>query len=404
MPIERALAADPISAFGGVIGINRELDEEAAEEIAKLFVEAIAAPSFSPGRARSPRRPRRMCAWSRCGPRKPPRVIKQVSGGLLLQDADRARVSAADLKVVSARHPSFAEIEDLLFAWRVCKHVKSNAIVYARDGQTLGVGAGQTSRVDSARFGAMKAVLPLPELRRRFRRLLSLSRWPRGRCRRRRHRRHSARRIGARSGGDRRSRPARSRHGVYRNSPLPPLIGRQKRHRVFAELFDSRRIRARCSRIFDWAYGEVPMYLILAGLLFVVALLIVLRARARRRRQLEQHSITAEELHAQLASNPDLQVYDVRLPLDLLVESQTIPGAKRVPPKEIEQNPDLIPHDEDVVVYCTCASDETSRSILRRALDLNFTRVKFLKGGLAAWKAKGYPVDRYQESFHLDTA
>ena len=155
-----ALAADPISAFGGVIGINREVDAEAAEEIAKLFVEAVAAPSYTPeALARfAAKKNLRLIAVN---PGKTARVIKQVSGGLLLQDADSARVSANDLKVVTARKPSDVEIESLLFAWRVCKHVKSNAIVYARDGQTLGVGAGQMSRVDSAKFGAMKAVLSL---------------------------------------------------------------------------------------------------------------------------------------------------------------------------------------------------------------------------------------------------
>jgi phosphoribosylaminoimidazolecarboxamide formyltransferase / IMP cyclohydrolase len=157
---QRALEADPISAFGGVIGINREVDEAAAEEIAKLFVEAIAAPGFSPG-ALARLQTKKNVRLVEVRPSQTPRVIKQVSGGLLLQDADRARVTADELKIVSARHPSLAEIEDLLFAWRICKHVKSNAIVYARNGQTLGVGAGQTSRVDSAKFGAMKAVLPL---------------------------------------------------------------------------------------------------------------------------------------------------------------------------------------------------------------------------------------------------
>ena len=142
-----ALAADPISAFGGVIGVNREVDAEAAEEIAKLFVEAVAAPSYTPeALARfAAKKNLRLIAVN---PGKTTRVIKQVSGGLLLQDADSARVSANDLKVVTARKPTEAEIESLLFAWRVCKHVKSNAIVYARDGQTLGVGAGQMSRVD----------------------------------------------------------------------------------------------------------------------------------------------------------------------------------------------------------------------------------------------------------------
>jgi phosphoribosylaminoimidazolecarboxamide formyltransferase / IMP cyclohydrolase len=155
-----ALAADPVSAFGGVIGVNREIDAEAAEEIAKLFVEAVAAPSYTQeALARfAAKKNLRLIAVT---PGKTSRVLKQVSGGLLLQDADSARVAAGDLKVVTARKPTDAETESLLFAWRVCKHVKSNAIVYARHGQTLGVGAGQMSRVDSARFGAMKAVLPL---------------------------------------------------------------------------------------------------------------------------------------------------------------------------------------------------------------------------------------------------
>jgi phosphoribosylaminoimidazolecarboxamide formyltransferase/IMP cyclohydrolase len=88
-------------------------------------------------------------------------VVKHVSGGLLLQDADTGRVAESELKLVTRRPPTAGELRSLLFAWRVCKHVKSNAIVYARDGQTLGVGAGQMSRVDAARFGAMKVVLPL---------------------------------------------------------------------------------------------------------------------------------------------------------------------------------------------------------------------------------------------------
>ena len=157
---QKALAADPISAFGGVIGINREVDAAAAEEIAKLFVEAVAAPSYSPeALARFASKKNLRLVIVKPAPQQ--RVLKQVSGGLLLQDSDSARISADDLKIVTARRPSESEIESLLFAWRVCKHVKSNAIVYARDGQTLGVGAGQMSRVDSAKFGAMKAVLPL---------------------------------------------------------------------------------------------------------------------------------------------------------------------------------------------------------------------------------------------------
>jgi phosphoribosylaminoimidazolecarboxamide formyltransferase / IMP cyclohydrolase len=157
---QKALATDPISAFGSVIGVNREVDDAAAEEIAKLFVEAIAAPSFSQGaQARfSTKKNLRLLTIKHALPSK---AVKQISGGLLLQDSDSAEISAGELKVVTVRQPSAEELEALLFAWRVAKHVKSNAIVYARNGQTIGVGAGQMSRVDAAKFGAMKAVLPL---------------------------------------------------------------------------------------------------------------------------------------------------------------------------------------------------------------------------------------------------
>lgn len=157
---EKALAADPISAFGGVIGINREVGSAAAAAIAKLFVEAVAAPSFTPeAQAIFAAKKNLRLVSVRPAPTQP--VVKQVSGGLLLQDADTARINEADLKVVTTRRPTPEEVASLLFAWRICKHVKSNAIVYAKDGQTIGVGAGQMSRVDAARFGAMKAVLPL---------------------------------------------------------------------------------------------------------------------------------------------------------------------------------------------------------------------------------------------------
>ena len=157
---QKALAADPVSAFGGVIGINREVDGAAAEEIGKLFVEAIAAPGFSADALeRFAAKKNLRLVEVKAAPAKP--VVKNVSGGLLLQDADTGRVTESELKVVTWRPPTAEELRSLLFAWRVCKHVKSNAIVYARDGQTLGVGAGQMSRVDAAKFGAMKAVLPL---------------------------------------------------------------------------------------------------------------------------------------------------------------------------------------------------------------------------------------------------
>jgi phosphoribosylaminoimidazolecarboxamide formyltransferase/IMP cyclohydrolase len=156
----KALAADPVSAFGGVVGINREVDGEAAAEIAKLFVEAIAAPGFTDeARERFAAKKNLRLVEVKAAPPRP--VVKNVSGGLLLQDTDTGRVTEDELKVVTWRPPTAEELRSLLFAWRVAKHVKSNAIVYARDGQTIGVGAGQMSRVDAARFGAMKAVLPL---------------------------------------------------------------------------------------------------------------------------------------------------------------------------------------------------------------------------------------------------
>jgi phosphoribosylaminoimidazolecarboxamide formyltransferase/IMP cyclohydrolase len=160
----RALESDPVSAFGGVIGVNREVDGAAAEEIRKLFVEAIVAPSFT-AEALERFSAKRNLRLIEIAPAETPRILKQVSGGLLVQDADRLRIGEAELQVVTQRKPTAEETRALLFAWRVCKHVKSNAIVYARfsegHGQTVGVGAGQMSRVDAARFGAMKAVLPL---------------------------------------------------------------------------------------------------------------------------------------------------------------------------------------------------------------------------------------------------
>jgi phosphoribosylaminoimidazolecarboxamide formyltransferase/IMP cyclohydrolase len=161
---KRALAADPVSAFGGVIGVNRTVDGEAAAEIAKLFVEAVVAPEFTP-EALAALGAKKNLRVLRLRPAKAARVLKQISGGYLVQDEDSAVVNAADLTVATARKPTPEEIEALLFAWRVCKHVKSNAILYARldegFGQTVGVGAGQMSRVDAARFGAVKAALPL---------------------------------------------------------------------------------------------------------------------------------------------------------------------------------------------------------------------------------------------------
>lgn len=133
-------------------------------------------------------------------------------------------------------------------------------------------------------------------------------------------------------------------------------------------------------------------------------LLVVTSRRRRDRRELEEHSITVEALHTLLASPLKPLIFDLRLPLDLLTNSEIIPGAKRISPREVLANPDLIPRETDTVIYCTCPSDETSRAVLRRALAAHFSRIRLLKGGISAWKAAGYPVEPYQSAFRLDTA
>src|SRR5258707_8294292 len=156
----RALECDPVSAFGGVIGVNRTVDAPAAHEMAKLFLEVIAAPAFDEG-AKAAFASKKNLRLVEVPAGQQNWVLKNISGGMLVQDADLHKLGESDLKIVTRRPPTPEEKRALLFAWKVCKHVKSNAILYARDGQTVGVGAGQMSRVDSCKIGAMKAVLPL---------------------------------------------------------------------------------------------------------------------------------------------------------------------------------------------------------------------------------------------------
>jgi len=157
---KKVLECDPVSAFGGVIAVNRTIDGETAEEMAKLFLEVIGAPAFDEA-AKSKFASKKNLRLLEIKNVSPKWVLKNVTGGILLQDADVHQLQESDLKVVTRRSPTSEEKRSLLFAWKVCKHVKSNAIVYARDGRTVGVGAGQMSRVDSCKIGAMKAVLPL---------------------------------------------------------------------------------------------------------------------------------------------------------------------------------------------------------------------------------------------------
>ena len=156
----KAFECDPLSAYGGVIGFNRAVDEETAREIAKTFIEAIAAPDYSP-EALAVLRTKKNLRLMQVTPGPNSLVVKSISGGFLAQTADDAKLDRAAAVVKTKREPSNDEWQALEFAWKVAKHVKSNAIVYARPGQAVGVGAGQMSRVDSVKIGAMKAVLPL---------------------------------------------------------------------------------------------------------------------------------------------------------------------------------------------------------------------------------------------------
>lgn len=157
---ERALACDSTSAFGGIIALNQQLDGATAEEIVKLFTEVIIAPSVSDA-ARSivAGKPnlRLLVTGALPDPRVPGLTAKTVAGGLLVQTRDNGMVEDLELKVVTKRAPTAQELEDMKFAFKVAKHVKSNAVVYAKDGQTVGIGAGQMSRVDSARIAGLKA-------------------------------------------------------------------------------------------------------------------------------------------------------------------------------------------------------------------------------------------------------
>lgn len=157
----KAFEADPVSAFGGVLAFNRVLDEETATEIAKTFIEAIAAPGYTPQALAVLAAKKNLRLLEVQGGASAEPVIKSISGGLLVQTADLKPLDRSACRVPTDRQPTEAEWRALAFGWKVVKHVKSNAIVYAREGQLISSGAGQMSRVDSVRFGAAKAVLPI---------------------------------------------------------------------------------------------------------------------------------------------------------------------------------------------------------------------------------------------------
>jgi phosphoribosylaminoimidazolecarboxamide formyltransferase/IMP cyclohydrolase len=156
----RALECDPVSAFGGIVAVNRRLDLAAAREIVKIFTEVVIAPEADDDAVEVFRRRkdlRLLITGALPDPTAPGETFKSVAGGFLVQGRDNARITAADLKIVTRRAPAAAETRDMLFAFAVAKHVKSNAIVFAKDGQTAGIGAGQMNRRDSARIAALRA-------------------------------------------------------------------------------------------------------------------------------------------------------------------------------------------------------------------------------------------------------
>ena len=158
----KALATDPVSAFGGIVAFNRTVDLPAAQEVMKIFTEVVIAPDYNTDALEllQTKKNQRVVRMNSAETNEP-LEFKQISGGMLVQTRDVHELRREDLKVVTKRQPTDDEIRALLFAWTVCKHTKSNAIVYAREGQTVGVGAGQMSRVDSVKIGAMRAQLPV---------------------------------------------------------------------------------------------------------------------------------------------------------------------------------------------------------------------------------------------------
>ncbi|HEV7701559.1 MAG TPA: bifunctional phosphoribosylaminoimidazolecarboxamide formyltransferase/IMP cyclohydrolase, partial [Pyrinomonadaceae bacterium] len=156
---KRALSTDPVSAFGGIVAFNRKVDAEVARSVIEVFSEVIVAPDYDDEAIEifKTKKNLRVLKLPMSDSRSPHSALRQISGGFLVQDADTHDLDAADLNVVTERQPTDAEVRSMLLSWKVCKHVKSNAIVFANETQTLGVGAGQMNRVDSVRIAAMRA-------------------------------------------------------------------------------------------------------------------------------------------------------------------------------------------------------------------------------------------------------
>ena len=232
----KALACDPVSAFGGIVALNGKLDAEAAQAITEIFTEVIIAPDADEEAIKivaAKKNLRLLVAGGLPDPRATGLTLKSVAGGLLVQSRDNAVVDEMQLKTVTKRAPSEKELADLRFAFRVAKHVKSNTIVYVKDGATVGIGAGQMSRVDSARIAARKALDAAEAMKLEgaahqrlgggLRRFLPLRRRPPRHDRSGRHRGDTARRLGARRRSDQGGRRARRGDGVHRRAAFQAL-------------------------------------------------------------------------------------------------------------------------------------------------------------------------------------
>ena len=153
-------------------------------------------------------------------------------------------------------------------------------------------------------------------------------------------------------------------------------------------------------------YSEIVLAMAIAiACVAMVSRWLMLRNRQRRRQaEFARHSITPEQLSHALAKGPRLPLFDLREPLDVVANSEIIPGATRISPYKVLENPWLIPKEKEAIIYCTCSEDEANIIILERLLAMGFSKVKFLKGGLDAWKAGGFQVDCYSDSFRLNVA
>ena len=220
---QRANGADPVSAFGGIVAVNRPVPDSLALALAPVFTEVVVAPGYEDDALATLTAKTKLRVLGAAPPGRPALDVRTVDGGLLVQTGDPVEIDRSSWWVVTSVEPTPEQWDDLVLAWTVCAAVSSNAIVYARGGQTVGIGAGQQNRLDSARIAAFRADGRAVGGGVRQRRLLPVPRRSRRGSRRRRTRRDPARGERPRRRGDRRRRRARHCHGLHRPTPFPAL-------------------------------------------------------------------------------------------------------------------------------------------------------------------------------------